>query len=140
MTLASVRDSIETCLSDSANLIFSTSLLDEGIRAALDGLSKACGTAFTLKDLDGAVETTFEAQDFLILIAGGAAFALSFRLAGKFEEAAPACDHTEGYHRLAQDWMNRYQALLMQVRLRKFHESAANPHSAWNWTEGQGFS
>jgi len=36
--------------------------------------------------------------------------------------------------------MNRYQALLIQLRLRTFHESADQPHSAWEWTEERGFS
>lgn len=139
-TLATIRDQIETRLADEVNLIFRTQMLDEAIRAALAGLSDALGAVHTLADLDGALETTLEACDFPVLVAGGAAFALSFRVVGKSEEASPAVDRSEGLYRLANDWMNRYQALLIQLRLRTFHESADQPHSAWEWTEERGFS
>ncbi len=46
-TLASVRDQLENRLADSTNLIFSTAVLDESIRAALNEISNAYGTAQT---------------------------------------------------------------------------------------------
>jgi len=85
-TLASIRDQIETRLVDEVNLVFRTQMLDEAIRAALAGLSDALGAVHTLADLDGALETTLEARDLSVLVAGGAAFALSFRLVGKSEK------------------------------------------------------
>jgi hypothetical protein len=106
-TLATIRDQIETRLADEVNLIFRTEMLDEAIRAALAGLSDALGAVHTLADLDGALETTLEACDLPVLVAGGAAFALSFRLVGKSEEASPPVDRSEGLYRLANDWMNR---------------------------------
>lgn len=139
-TLASVRNQIETRLADEVNLRFSTEMLDEAIRAALAGLSAALGAVHTLGDLDGALETTLEGHDLPVLVAGGTAIALSFRLVAKSEEAAPTVNQSEALYRLANDAMNHYQSLLIQLRLRTFHESSDPPHSDWAWTEEEAFS
>ena len=89
ITLTSVRDQVETRLQETANLIFSTDTIDEALRGSLYELSSSYGAAQTLSGLDGASSTTFEDQDLNTLILGAVAYALRFRLVGKFEEASP---------------------------------------------------
>lgn len=140
ITLSSVRDQVETRLSDSTNLIFSTSTLDEAIRAALSEVANTYGTALTLKDLDSATETTFDDQDLNALIIGSLAYALRFRLIGKYEDALPVRESPENFASTATAVMNNFQSLLIQIRLRRFQSSVDQPFSLWEWDEGSDFS
>ena len=139
-TLSTTRDQVETRLQDSTNLIFSTSTIDEALRASLNELSNAYGLAQTLKDLDLAASTTFDDVDQNTLIVGAVAYALRFRLVGKFEEASPVRERPEDLARWATEFMEEFQSLLTHIRLRRFHESVDHPYSRWDWDEGADFS
>ncbi len=139
-TLSTVRDQLENRLSDATNLIFSNAVLDEAIRAALNEISNAYGTAVTLNGLDTAVATTFDEIDLNTLIVGAMAYACRFRLIGKFEEASPVREHPDDLANWATQFMQDFLALTTQIRLRKFQEATTDPHSAWDWEEGNGFS
>jgi methyltransferase-like protein len=139
-TLATVRDQLEYRLSDATNLIFSTAVLDEAIRAALNEVSNAYGEAVTLNGLDAAAATTFDDIDLNTLIVGAMAYACRFRLIGKFEEASPVREHPDDLANWATEFMNHFLALTTQIRLRKFQEATTGPHSAWDWEEGDDFS
>lgn len=139
-TLSSVRDQLESRLIDATNLIFSTTALDEAIRASLADLSNTHGSVLTLNGLDGAVATIFNDLDLNTLLVGAVAYVLRFRLVGKFEEASPIREHPEDLAQWATDFMNEFQSLLTQVKLRLFQNSSDHPYSQWEWEEGDGFS
>lgn len=138
-TLATVRDQLENRLEDSTNLIFSTSLLDEAIRAALNEISIAFGAAQTLSGLDSAAATTLEDLDLNALVVGAMAYACRFRLIGKFEEASPVREHPEDLAKWATDFMHDFMALVTGIRLREFQKSSSTPYDAWDWEEGTDF-
>ena len=139
-TLATARDQVEMRLQDNANLIFSSDTIDEALRASLGELSNAYGAAVTLKDLDGALLTTFDDLDLHTLLVGTAAYCLRFRLVGKFEEASPIREHPEDLARWATEFMEEFHGLLTHVRLRRFHQAVESPYSQWDWEEGKAFS
>ncbi len=139
-TLATVRDQLENRLEDSTNLIFSTALLDEAIRAALNDLSAAYGSALTLNGLDGAAATNFDDVDLNTLLVGAMGYTCHFRQIGKFEEASPVREHPEDLANWASRFMDDFEALICSVKLRKFQESTDSPISQWDWEEGDSFS
>jgi hypothetical protein len=138
-TLSSVRDQVEINLLDSANLIWSTTILDEAIRAALLDLSRIYGEILTLNGLDAATETTFADQDLYVLIRGAVAYALIFRAVGRYEEATPEPTLAPSFAINAQETMAEFRALLTQADLRLKQNSADSPHSGWQWEESGGF-
>ncbi len=140
ITLTSARDQVEVRLQETANLIFSTDTIDEALRGSLAELSGSYGAAQTLSGLDGASSTSFEEQDLNTLILGAVAYALRFRLVGKFEEASPIREHPEDLAKWATEFMNEFQSQLVLVRLRFFQESDDAPYSQWEWEEGDDFS
>lgn len=139
-TLATVRDMLENRLVDSTNLFFATAVLDESIRAALNEVSTAYGTALTLNGLDGAAATTFEDIDLNALVVGAMAYACRFRLIDKYEEASPVREHPEDLAKWATDFMQDFLSLTTGIRLRIFQESSNTPHAAWDWDEGDNFT
>jgi len=139
-TLTTVRDQLENRLEDSTNLIFSTAVLDEAIRAALAEISKSYGSALTLNGLDAATETTIEDVDIHALLVGATAFACRSRLMAKFEEASPVREHPEDLAVWATQFMHEFLALVSLIKLRIFQESTSNPYDDWEWDEGSGFS
>jgi hypothetical protein len=139
-TLTTVRDQLENRLEDATNLIFATTALDEAIRASLNDLSTAYGSAQTLNGLDGAAATTFSDLDLNTLVVGAMAYVCRFRLIGKFEEASPVREHPEDLAKWAVDFMADFEALIYQIKLRKFQESTTSPISEWEWDEGDDFS
>jgi len=139
-TLASVRDQLENRLEDSTNLVFSTAILDEAIRAALNDLSAAYGSALTLNGLDGAAATNFADVDLNTLLVGAMGYSCHFRQIGKFEEASPVREHPEELANWASRFMDDFVNLVYQIKLRKFQESTTSPISAWEWDEGDDFS
>ena len=139
-TLASVRDQLENRLEDSTNLIFSTTALDEAIRASLNELSNAYGSAQTLNGLDGAAATTFSDLDLNTLVVGAMAYACRFRLMSKFEEASPVREHPEDLAKWTETFMSDFENLIYQIKLRKFQEATTAPISEWTWDEGDDFS
>jgi hypothetical protein len=139
-TLSTVRDQLENRLVDSTNIFFSTDVLDESIRAALNEISNAYGTAQTLEGLDGAGSTTFADIDLNALIVGAMAYACRFRLIDKFEEASPVREHPEDLAKWATDFMQDFLALTTGIKLRKFQENTNTPYAAWEWDEGDDFT
>ena len=139
-TLATVRDQLENRLEDSTNLIFSTAVLDEAIRAALNEVSLAYGAAQTLSGLDGAATTTFSDLDLNALVVGAMAYACRFRLMSKFEEASPVREHPEDLAKWTETFMSEFENLIYQIKLRKFQETTTSPISEWTWDEGDDFS
>lgn len=140
LSLSSARDAVEIHLSDSSNLVFSPTMLDEAVRAALRALSGVYGSPQTLSGLDGAAATSFDPSDEHTLIMGAVAFALSFRAAGRFEDALPDDHLPPDLADLAQTRMSLFENLLTQSRIRKLQESTDTPYAAWDWDEGSGFS
>ena len=138
-TLSSVRDQVETNLLDSTNLIWSTTILDEAIRAALVDLSRIYGDVLTLEGLDAAVETTFHDLDVYVLIRGAVAYALTFRAVGRYEEATPEPALVPSFAIHAQDTMAEFRALLTLADLRLKQKSSDVPWSQWEWEENGGF-
>ena len=139
-TLATVRDQLENRLEDATNLIFSTTALDEAIRASLNELSNAYGSAQTLNGLDAAAATTFSDLDLNTLVVGAMAYACRFRLMSKFEEASPVREHPEDLAKWTETFMSEFENLIYQIKLRKFQESTSSPISAWEWDEGDDFT
>lgn len=140
ITLISVRDQLENRLEDSTNLIFSTNVLDEAIRAALNDLCNTYGSIVTLSGLDGAASTTFESLDLNTLIIGAMAYSCRTRFISKFEEASPVREHPEDLAKWATDFMEEFLSLLTAIRIRKFQKSINSPISAWEWEEGDDFT
>jgi len=139
-TLATVRDQLENRLEDATNLVFSTAVLDEALRAALNEISNAYGEALSLDGLDAASETTFDDLDLNALVVGAMAYACRFRLMAKFEEASPVREHPEDLAVWATQFMHEFLALVSLIKLRIFQESTSNPYDDWEWDEGSGFS
>ena len=139
-TLATVRDQLENRLVDATILIFSTTVLDEALRASLAEISNSYGTALTLNGLDAATETTIEDVDIHSLLVGGMAYACRFRLAEKYEEASPEREHPEHLAAWATQFMHEFLSLATLIKLRKFQKSSTNPHTVWDWDEGDDFT
>jgi len=139
-TLTDAKNQLAEQLSDLTNLVWSSSSLEEALRTSLGELSKAYGEPLTLSGLDEATSTTLDDLDSHVLIAGAVAYAIQFRVLGRFEEASPRDLAPEEMAGWAVDTMNKFQSDLTLVRLRKFQESADHPHAAWEWEEGRGFS
>jgi hypothetical protein len=138
-TLTTVRDEIEVNLLDTTNLIWSTTIIDEAIRAALIDLSRVYGSAQTLNGLDAAIATTFEDQDVYVLIRGAVAYCLTFRAVGRYEEASPEPKLAPSFAINAQATMQEFRAMLMVTDLRLKQLSADVPYSSWTWEENGGF-
>ncbi len=139
ISLTTVRDQIETRLQDSTNLIYATTTIDEAIRAALMDLSAAYGEVLKLDGLDLETETTFEDADLNVLIVGGVAYCLRFRLIGIYEEATPEQERPEALASWATAFMHEFMAMVRQVRIRRFQEADDAPYSQWEWEEGNTF-
>lgn len=134
-TLANIRDRVEINLVDSSNLIWSTAVIDEAIRAALLDLSRVYGSVQTLKDLDAALLTTFEDIDAYVLIIGAAAYALMFRTVGRFEESTPEPKIVPSFADLANAQMGIFYAMLKKTNLRLKQLSTESPWAGWTWEE-----
>lgn len=138
-TLTSAKAQLETQLSEFSTLVWSSTALEEALRASLAEISRAYGSAVTLNGLDGALITTLEEVDTHVLIIGGVAYATRFRVMGRFEEATPEDSQSEDMTRWATETMAKFQSALTQIRLRRFQESADPPYSPWDWDEGRDF-
>lgn len=144
--LASIRDQVEINLMDSSNLIWSTTILDEAIRAALADISRVYGDVLTLKDLDSATATTVEDLDAYALVKGAAAHALVFRVIGRYEEATPEPNFTPKLASLAAARMAEFRVYLAQMNqvirqgvLEDKQESTDVPYTQWDWEEEDTF-
>jgi hypothetical protein len=140
ITLTTVRNQIEIQLSDSSNTIWSEVTLDQAIRSALAELSQIYGSTLFLEGLDGAATTTIEAGDVHVLVMGAVAFALSFRISQRYEEASPVREDIEDLVKAKDKVQELYQDQIYQIKLRKFQESTDHPHTQWEWDEGTEFS
>jgi GAF domain-containing protein len=138
-SLISVKTQLETQLSELSSLVWSSSALEEAIRAALAEIAGTYGAAVTLSGLDGAISTTLEDADVQVLVIGSVAHAARFRIFGRFEEVTPEdLDHDAMIH-WAEAAMAEFQSALTQIRLRLFQESIDPPYSTWEWDEGRAF-
>lgn len=165
-TLQSVRAQVEYNLMDTTHLIWSTTTLDEAIRAALADLSITRAQVLQLKDLDGAQTTTVGDLDISLLVKGAAAHALIFRVVGRFEEATPEPNLTPALAKFAENLMKAFKAELAGVpvssnpaldvelakqayqtsikavedaRIKTMQESCDEPFSSWAWKERNKF-
>ena len=138
-TLTNMKTRLAEQLADLANLVWSPSNLEEALRSSLAELSKAYGETLTLDGLDSATTTSLEERDAHVLLSGALAYAVRFRVMGRFEEASPGDPQPEEMAGWAVDAMNKFQAALTRVRLRWFQESTDHPYSQWEWEEGRGF-
>ena len=138
-TLTSAKAQVAEQLSDLTNLVWSSSSLEEAVRASLAELSKTYGEILTLNGLDGASSTSLEDMDTQVLISGGVAFAIRFRVMGRFEEASPEDLQPDEMVKWATITMDKFQTDLTMIQLRRFQQSTDHPHSIWEWEEGKGF-
>ena len=138
-TLTSAKAQVAEQLSDLTNLVWSSSSLEEALRASLAELSKTYGEILTLNGLDGASSTSLEDIDTQVLILGGVAFAIRFRVMGRFEEVSPEDLQPDEMVKWATITMDKFQTDLTMIQLRRFQQSTDHPHSTWEWEEGKGF-
>jgi hypothetical protein len=138
--LTNLKTRLSEQLSDLSNLIWSSSVLEEALRSSLGELSKAYGEILTLDGLDAAVITTVEDIDTQVLLTGALAYAIRFRVMGRFEEATPEDLQPEEMARWADETMNKFQSELFLIRMRRFQKSADHPYAAWDWEEGRDFT
>jgi len=138
-SLTSVKIQLETQLSELSSLVWSSTALEEAVRAALAEIAGTYGSAVTLNGLDGAISTTLEDTDVHALVIGGVAHAARFRIFGRFEEATPENLNHDALIGWAEAAMAVFQSALIQIRLRRFQESIDPPYSPWDWDEGRAF-
>ena len=136
ITLVSTRNLVRLHLMDLSNLIWSDDTLDEALRSALSDLSRTYGELLTLAGLDAETETTFDDLDLHPLIEGTVAYALSFRVTGRFEEATPEPGIATQLADWSQKSMESFQSSLVRIQLRRFQLSGSIPHAGWDWDEG----
>ncbi len=136
-TLASTRNLIQLHLMDLSNLIWSETTLDEAVRSALADLSRIYGEPLTLSGLDAETITTFDDLDLHPLIEGAVAYALKFRVTGRFEEATPEPGIASQLAEWAVQAMESFQSSLIRIQLRRFQSSDSIPHAGWDWDEAQ---
>jgi hypothetical protein len=134
-TLASIRDRVETHLSDSSNLTYGTDVLDEAIRSALAEISIVQGEALTLSGLDTAGATTLPALDDFALVIGAVAYALSFRMTGRAEDALPQAAEPDTLTAMYNRFRSHFDLLLNAIKRRLLQSSADHPYSEWDWDE-----
>ena len=84
-TLSSLETRVKTYLSDATGLIFTTELVDEGLRLALGQLNLTLSGAYTLAGLDGAAATTLPAVQESLLVGGAAGYAAQSRVVKRAE-------------------------------------------------------
>ena len=134
-TLAQIIDKVEINLLDETNLIWSVPVVTEAIRAALTDLSRIRGTVLTLNGLDGAVSTTLADLDHYVVVRGAVAYALLFRVVGRFEEATPEPKIAPSLAAHAEQSMQVYreQLALIDIEVNGFvHDEYMN---AWKSAE-----
>ena len=134
-TLSDLRDKVELHLLDATNLIWSTSIIDEAIRAALADLSHVYGQVLTLNGLDGALENNFDDLDAYVIIQGAVGYALTFRVVGRYEEATPEPALVPSVAAQAEKSMVEFRAMLKISDQRLKQTTSNDPHAPWAWTE-----
>lgn len=84
-TLSTLETRVKAYLSDATSLVFTTALVDEGLRLALGQLNLYLAASYTITDLDGAIATTLPASDESLLITGAAGYAAQSRVVKRTE-------------------------------------------------------
>lgn len=135
LTLAIVKDRVALHLDDAAHLVWSDAMLESAARTALADISSVSGETLTLSGLDGAAETSLPPEDDPVLVAGAVAYALSFRVAGRFEDARAHEGLPAALSVFAAQSMARFQSLLAGVKSRRHHTSPDVPYTEWPWEE-----
>lgn len=134
-----LREIVELHLLDATNLIWSTTIIDQAIRAALADLSHVYGHPLTLTGLDGALENNFDDLDVFVIVHGAVGYALTFRVVGRYEEATPEPALVPSVAAEAKNAMVEFRAMLKISDLRLKQTSTNPPHAPWAWTEDGGF-
>ena len=135
LTLTTVRNQVETQLTDTSNLIWPEATIDQAIRTALAEISQIYGEALTLDGLDTETTTTIEEQDIFVLVTGAMVYCLLFRVTERYEEASPNREDIDDLVKAKDKNLDLYQGLLHQLKTRFFHESTTSPISEWEWDE-----
>ena len=117
LTLATAKTTLQTHLQDLTSLIFSAATLEEAIRSSLRALNRVSDPDFTISGLDGAASTTITTTEEQLIIEGGVAYALTFRVVDLFEDASPDEDLPKEFSDFAQARMNAFLSLLTQIEL-----------------------
>ncbi len=84
-TLTSLETRIKTYLSDTTSLVFSTGLVDEGMRLALGQYNLVMVSSCTINGLDGAGATTLPANAESLIVLGAGGYACQSRLVKRSE-------------------------------------------------------
>jgi len=84
-TAEHLRDRVRAVVADAGGSLYEVSLLDEGLRRALERLNEAAGAEWTVSGLDGAAETSLPAAEQAWLVVGAAAYAVEARALQRVE-------------------------------------------------------
>ena len=113
--LTDFRLQIERNLMDTTNLIWSTAILEEALRASLADISRAYDEQLFVQNLDTALTTTVNVLDYYLLVKGAVAHALIFRTVGRFEESTPEPSLTPHLATLAEQRMKEFKYYLIPI-------------------------
>ena len=111
------------------------SVYDEGIRKALEEMSLAAGENLTLKDLDGATETTVLVEDEVTLINGGCYYAGFMLVINRLETPVTGIEMPTQTLAWVNQFMEMFYKGVNSIRMRTLHESTNPPSSAMTWDE-----
>jgi hypothetical protein len=122
-------------LDDTDGLIWSEAMLAAAVRESLLSIGRVLGESLTLAGLDEAEETTLPDDHQQLLVAGATAYALSFRVSGRFEDARAREALPEALADWASEQMARFQSLLRQAKSGSHQRAALPPYGEWEWEE-----
>lgn len=131
MTLTGMRARVRQTLADGGALIWQDTALDEGIRRALEDLSRVYGASLTLAGLDGALITTLPERDGGILCGGAAGYAAHGRAVSRVEMNPEGGMAAAAMNRWAEEQLRRFGEALEQIRRQLLQSSAEAPYAAW---------
>ncbi|MCB2210187.1 hypothetical protein KQH62_04775 [bacterium] len=135
LDLTSVRTAVSQRLDDANRLIWSDVMLDAAVRDSLGAIGRALGDRLTLSGLDEAEETTLPADHQQLLVVGAVAYALTFRVSGRFEDAGARDTPPAALADWAEAQMAHFLALLRQTKRDAHQQAGSAPYGEWEWED-----
>jgi hypothetical protein len=135
LDLTAVRTEVSQHLDDTGRLIWSDVMLDAAVRDSLGSIGRVMGEELTLSGLDDAEETTLPAGHQLLLVAGAVAYALSFRVSGRLEDARAREALPAALADWASEQMGRFESLLQQAKTDAHQQAKSPPYGEWEWED-----
>jgi len=134
--LADLESRLAVSLMDTLHRMYPITVLDEGIRKALNEYSTLHATAFSLQNLDGAGATTLPPLHEEIILIGAAGFAVQARAiaeADAFNQAARLPADLAGW---SEKQITIFKAVLLntfeQDRIQDLHHAPVPPWDSTN--------